>query len=59
LIKISKQSTKILEFHSNSKLSHIILVSNNISNRYALSDYTETHSNTTKNDLLGFLEILK
>jgi len=68
LIKISNQSDEILgnyakcrirKFHSNDKLLHTRLVPNTISNRYALSDYIETHSNITKNDVLGFLEILK
>jgi len=68
LIKISNQSAEILEnyakcrfheFHSNNILSHTRFVPNNISNNVAISYYTETHSNTTKNDLLGFLEILK
>jgi len=68
LIKISNQSAEILgnyakckirKFHLNNKLLHTRLVPKSISNRYALSDYTETHSNTTKNDLLDFLNILK
>jgi len=63
LIKISKQSVKILcrfhEFHSNNILSLIRFVPNGISYNITLSIYSETYSNTTKNDLLGFLEILK
>jgi len=68
LIKISKKSAKILgnyvecrfhEFDSNNLLSHIRFVPNSISNKITLSDYTETHLNIIKNDLLGFLEILK
>jgi len=52
LIKISKQSAKVLrnyaecrihKFYLNNKLLHTRLVSNNISNKYALSDYIETH----------------
>jgi len=67
LIKISNQSTEILgnyaeyrihKFHLNNKLLHRRLVPNSISNRYATPYYTKTHSNTAKNDLLGFLEFL-
>jgi len=68
LIKISKQLAKVLgnyvecrfhEFHSNNILSQERFVPNSISNNITLTNYTKTHSSTTKNDLLGFLEILK
>jgi len=68
LIKISKQSAKIQrnyvecrfnEFHSNNILSHTRFILDSISNNVTLSNYTKTHLSTTKNDLLGFLEILK
>jgi len=67
-IKISKQSVKILgnyakcrihESYSNNMLSHTRFVPNSISNKIILSDYTKTHANTTKINLLDFLEILK
>jgi len=50
---------RIRRFNSNNKLLHTRLVPNNISNKYGLSYYTETHSNSRKNDLLDFLEFLK
>ena len=68
MIKISKQLATILgnytecifhKFHSNNIFSHTRFVPNSISNNITLTDYTEMHSNTTKNDLFGFLEILK
>jgi len=40
-------------------LSYTRFIQNSISNRITLHDYTETHANTTKIDLLDFLKILK
>jgi len=38
---------------------HTRFATNNISNKITLLDYTETHANTTKINLLDFFEILK
>jgi len=50
---------RIHESHSNNMLSYKRFVPNNISNKITLPYYTKTHTNTTKIDLLDFLEILK
>jgi len=49
---------RIHESHSNNMLSYTRFVPNNISNKITLLDYIKTHANTTKIDLLDFLQIL-